>query len=146
MLLPIALTAAGAAALMHVWLSLRVSQVRRAAKVELGDGGHEPLTRRIRAHANFAENAPFFLLLLALLELNGARDEVLWGATLIFFAARLAHVFGMDRRAPNPLRIVGIVGSWLVLLGLGAWAIALTYTQGAATGADRQPAPAALRI
>ena len=145
MLLPIALTAAGAAALMHVWLSLRVSLVRRAAKVELGDGGSEPLARRMRAHGNFAENAPFFLVLLAVLELNGARDDVLWAATIIFFLARLLHVFGMDRKAPNMLRMVGILGSWLVLLALGAWAIALTYSSAGAPEVERQPAPAALQ-
>lgn len=146
MLLPIALTAAGAAALMHVWLSLRVSQGRLATQVELGDGGREPLTRRIRAHANFAENAPFFLVLVALLELSGARDALLWAATVVFFGARLAHVFGMDRKAPNPLRLTGILGSWIVLLALGAWAIALTYASAAAPQPERQPAPAELKI
>jgi hypothetical protein len=144
MILPIALTAAGAAALMHVWLSLRVSLMRRAANVELGDGGSEMLTRRIRAHGNFAENAPFFLILIALLEWNGASDQILWGATIIFFVARLLHVFGMDRKAPNMLRIVGILGSWLLLLALGASAITLTYTR-AAPAEERSPAPAALR-
>jgi uncharacterized membrane protein YecN with MAPEG domain len=145
MLMPIALTAAGAAALMLVWLSLRVVLVRRAANVELGDGGSEPLTRRIRAHGNFVENAPFFLLLVALLELNGAGERVLWAATIAFFLVRLAHVFGMDRKAPNALRIVGAVGTWTVLLLLGGWAIYLTYSQTASV-TQRQPTEAALKI
>lgn len=145
MLLPIALTAAGAAALLHVWLSVRVSQVRLSRKIELGDGGSEPLTRRMRAHGNYAENAPIFLILVALLELAGGRAEYLWAATIVFFLARLLHAFGMDRKAPNRLRMLGIVGSWGVLLVLGAWAIALTYTQAAAPAPERQPAPAALK-
>jgi len=144
MLLPIALTAAGAAALLHIWLSIRVSQVRMAGRIELGDGGSEPLTRRMRAHANYAENAPIFLILLALLELAGGRSEFLWAATIIFFLARLLHAFGMDRKAPNKLRIAGILGSWVVLLVLGGWAIVLTYTGAAGTSPQRQLAPAAV--
>ncbi len=129
MLLPISLTAAGALALIHIWLSLRVSQVRRATRVAIGDGGSEPLTKRMRAHANFAENAPLFLILLALLELSGAWSLLLWIAAILFVLARLAHPFGMDRGGINALRGFGAGASWLVLIGLGGWAIALNYLE-----------------
>src|SRR5687768_17143613 len=135
MILPIALTAAGAAALLHIWLSIRVSHIRRTQKILHGDGGNPAMLRRMRAHANYAENAPIFLVLLVLLELAVVRDEFLWAATIVFFLARIVHAFGMDSDKLSKLRIVGVIGSWLVLLGLGAWAIALTYTQ-------IQPAPA----
>ena len=134
MILPIALTAAGAAALLHIWLSIRVSHIRRTQKILHGDGGNPAMLRRMRAHGNYAENAPIFLVLLALLELAGGRAEFLWAATIIFFLARLLHAFGMDSDKLSKLRIVGVTGSWLVLLALGAWAITLTYTQ-------IQPAP-----
>ena len=71
MILPITLTIAGAAAILHVWLSLRVSRLRRPLKIGVGDGGNEALLRRMRAHGNFAENMPIFLILLGLLELAG---------------------------------------------------------------------------
>jgi uncharacterized protein len=135
MILPIALTAAGAAALLHIWLSIRVSHIRRTQKILHGDGGNPAMLRRMRAHANYAENAPIFLVLLVLLELAVVRDEFLWAATIVFFLSRILHAFGMDSDKLSKLRIVGVTGSWLVLLGLGAWAIALTYTQ-------IQPAPA----
>ena len=134
MILPIALTAAGAAALLHIWLSIRVSQIRRTRKILHGDGGDPAMLRRMRAHANYAENAPIFLVLLVLLELAMVRDEFLWAATIIFFLARIVHAFGMDSDQLSKLRIVGVIGSWGVILALGAWAIALTYTQ-------IQPAP-----
>lgn len=144
MILPIALTAAGAAALLHIWLSVRVSHVRRTHKILHGDGGSPGLLRRMRAHANYAENAPFFLVLLALLELAGGRAEYLWAATIIFFVARILHAFGMDRDHLSKLRIIGVSGSWVVLLALGAWAIVLTYSQ-MAPAPDRQEAPASLK-
>jgi len=129
MILPIALTAAGAAALLHIWLSIRVSHIRRTQKILHGDGGSPAMLRRMRAHGNYAENAPIFLVLLALLELAGGRPEFLWAATIVFFLSRIFHAFGMDSDKLSKLRIVGVTGSWLVLLALGAWAITLTYTQ-----------------
>jgi len=126
--LPITLTIAGAAAILHIWLSLRVSSLRRPLKIGVGDGGNEVLLRRIRAHANFAENMPIFLILLGFVELAVGKSLWLWGAGIVFVLARIAHAFGMDRPGANILRIAGIALSWLVLLGLGAFAIYLAYT------------------
>jgi hypothetical protein len=39
MMLPIALTATGAAALVNFWLSWRIAQVRTAENIWVGDGG-----------------------------------------------------------------------------------------------------------
>lgn len=141
MLLPISLTAAGALALLHIWLAVRCSQVRRSARISIGDGGSDPMTRRMRAHGNFAENAPIFLILLVLLELAGAWGLALWAAVIVFVLARLCHAFGMDRGLVSRLRIIGIAGTWTVLIGLAGWAIALTYL-GAAEPAIRFEAPA----
>lgn len=127
MTLQITLTMAGAAAILHVWLSLRVSRLRRPLKIGFGDGGNEILLRRMRAHANFAENVPIFLLLLAVLELATGGNLALWSAAILFILARIAHAFGMDRPGANPLRVGGIGISWLVLLGLGTYAIMLAY-------------------
>ena len=127
MILPITLTIAGAAAILHVWLSLRVSRLRRPLKIGVGDGGNEVLMRRIRAHGNFAENAPIFLILLALLEFATGGSLWLWAAAILFILARLLHVFGMDRPGANWMRVGGISISWAVLLGLGLYAILLAY-------------------
>ena len=129
MLLPITLTIAGAAALLHIWLSMRVSRLRRSLRISIGDDGNAAVRTRMRAHANFAENVPIFLILLALLELARGSSLWLWGAAILFILARIMHAFGMDRPAPNFLRIAGIALSWLVLLGLAAWAITLPYLE-----------------
>ena len=127
MILPITLTIAGAAAILHVWLSLRVSRLRRPLKIGVGDGGNEVLLRRVRAHGNFAENVPIFLVLLGFLELATGGDLWLWGAAILFILARILHAFGMDRPGANPMRVGGISASWLVLLGLGLYAIFVAY-------------------
>lgn len=127
MILQITLTIAGAAAILHVWLSLRVSRLRRPLKIGVGDGGNEVLLRRMRAHGNFAENAPLFLVLLAVVELAVGGNMLLWTAGILFILARLAHAFGMDRPGANPLRVGGIAISWLALLALGGYAILIAY-------------------
>lgn len=127
LLLPVSLTTAAALALIHIWLSMRVSQVRRAAKIGVGDGGNEMLLRRMRAHANFTENAPFLLGLLILMELAGASTMFLWAAAIVFIVARLLHPFGMDRKGANWMRIAGIGGSLIAIAALAIWAVALSY-------------------
>jgi uncharacterized protein len=134
MILPITLTIAGAAALLSIWLGLRVSHLRRTHRVLIGDGGNQAITTRMRAHANFAEYTPIFLILLGLIEAARGSETWLWAAAILFILARLAHPFGMDRPSANALRIGGVTVTWLVLLGLGAYAIIIPY-------AERREAP-----
>jgi len=129
MILPITLTIAAAAALLHVWLSVRVSHVRRLHRVSIGDEGNRAVATRMRAHGNFAENTPIFLILLALIEHGIGSELWLWIVAAIYIVARLMHAFGMDRPAPNFLRMAGVAISWLVLLGLAGSALYLSYTE-----------------
>src|SRR5690349_16226804 len=115
-MLPITLTIAAAAAVLHIWLAARVSQMRNRHKVSIGDGGNEALIGRMRAHANYGENMPIVLILLALLELAGGDARILWGAAILFVIARILHGFGMDRPQPSRLRAFGMMGSALALV------------------------------
>jgi uncharacterized membrane protein YecN with MAPEG domain len=136
MILPITLTIAGAATLLNIWIARRVGQVRVSHKISIGDGGNEALTARMRAQSNFVEYTPFFLILLALIELAIGSQLWLWGVAGLYILARIAHAFGMDRPSPDPLRLrmVGIILTFLILGGLAFYAIALAYLY-------RTPAP-----
>jgi uncharacterized membrane protein YecN with MAPEG domain len=123
--LPITLTMAGAATLMNVWLARRVGQVRIAAKISVGDGGNEPLVRRMRAQANFVEYTPFFLILLGLIELAVGSAPWLWAVGALYILARLAHAFGMDGNT-RP-RTIGILLTMLILVGLSVYALVIPY-------------------
>lgn len=136
-MLPITLTMAGAAALLNIWLGFRVSQLRLRHKVSVGDAGDDRVTCRMRAHANFVEYTPFFLILVALIELARGSEQWLWWVAILFILGRLAHPFGMDRPAPNKLRVVSIVITWAVLIGLAGYALALPYI---ANAQQQQPA------
>lgn len=126
-LLPITLTIAGAAALLSLWLGQRVGKMRVAHKVSIGDGGHEPLIARMRAQANYVEYTPFFLILLALVELAAGSHLWLWIVAILYILGRIVHMFGMDHPPPSRLRMVGIIVTMLTLLGLALYAIALPY-------------------
>ena len=73
--LPVTLTISAGAALVNLWLMVRCGQARGKSGVFVGDGGNEFLTRRMRAQANFVENAPFVLILIAALEATGGTNN-----------------------------------------------------------------------
>jgi len=123
--LPITLTMAGAAALVNIWLARRVGQVRIAEKISVGDGGNEALVRRMRAHSNFTEYTPFFLILLGLVELAVGSSLWLWAVGGLYILVRLLHAFGMDGR--TRLRMIGILGTMLILFGLAVYALVIPY-------------------
>jgi len=129
MVLPITLTAAGAAALINIWLAIRVGQKRVAQKVSIGDGGHPPLIARMRAHANFSEYTPYFLILVGLIEMAAGTSIWLWVVTGLYLLARVAHGLGMDMtEGQSKLRGIGIMVTMVSLLGLAIYAMVLPYT------------------
>jgi uncharacterized membrane protein YecN with MAPEG domain len=130
MVLPITLTMAAAAAFVHIWLTIRCSMVRIKAKIPVGDGGNSTVLGRMRAHANFTENAPIFLILLGLNELADGSSRWLWWAGIIFIAARISHALGMDRAPRNVLRGGGMLLTLAVLIVLAVSAIRLGYGAG----------------
>ena len=123
MILPVTLCAAAASALIGVWLMLRCGSVRLSEKIDIGDGGNDMMTRRMRAHANFVENTPFFLILVAALELAGQGQTWLPYVAGLFILGRVAHAFGMDGGALGNARVVGILITMLTHLGLAVVAV-----------------------
>ncbi len=116
--LPVTLAAAAAAAVLNIWLGLRVGSLRTALKISVGDGGSEPLQRRMRAQLNYVENTAFVLVLIAAIELAGAGSWWLAYVAAIYFLGRVAHGFGMDGGKAGPGRNVGTILTLLIQLGL----------------------------
>lgn len=127
MLLPTTLTTCAAAALIAMWLVMRVGRLRIQFKISHGDGGNEALMRRMRAQLNYVENAPFVLLLVAVIELSDKGGLWLSYVAAIFLLARVAHAIGMDSVAPSRLRMTGVVVTMLTLLGLAVVAVLIAW-------------------
>jgi uncharacterized membrane protein YecN with MAPEG domain len=129
MILPVTLSAVAAAVIVNIWLGLRVAALRRAFKVSIGDGGHEPLSRRMRAQLNFAENVPITLLLIAVLEIAGIGGGWLAYVAGAFILARVAHGFGMDGGKAQAGRVVGVLVTIAVQLLLAGVAVGVMLRQ-----------------
>ncbi|MGB3319763.1 MAG: MAPEG family protein [Sphingopyxis granuli] len=124
-ILPISLTIAAGAALLNIWIAMRVGRVRGEAKVSIGDGGDERLIRRMRAHSNYVENTPFVLILLALVELSAGSSIWLWAVGALYLVARILHAIGMD--GLGWARGAGITVTMLIQLGLAVAALLTVY-------------------
>ena len=129
MILQTTLSLAAAAAIINLWLGIRIGQLRHQHGVSIGDGGNEQLQRRMRAQLNFAEYAPIVLILIGLIELAGGDARILWAVGILFILARILHAFGMDQPSPSRLRMIGMIGSTIVVLGLAGWALSFAYLQ-----------------
>lgn len=123
MTLSTTLCLAAAAAVLNLWISIRVGQMRHAAKVSVGDGGDERLLRRMRAHANFIENTPFVLILIGAVELAGKGGQWLALVGGLYMIGRIAHALGMDGGKAEKLRGLGTLITMLTLLGLAVVAV-----------------------
>lgn len=122
---PITTAIAGAAALMNLWLAIRVGQYRTKSKIMLGDGGDPQLIAHMRAHANYVEYTPFILILILVLELRHGPSLWLWAIGAIYIVGRICHAIGMTTADLRVLRAVGTAVTMLTLLGLAVFA---TYT------------------
>ena len=124
MILPVTLTSCAAAGAISIWLGMRIGKLRGQFKVSVGDGGHEPLARRMRAQLNFVEYTPFVLLLIAGIEIAGKGGQWLPYVAGLFMLGRVAHPFGMDMTtSPAWPRMAGVTITMLTLLGLSAYAV-----------------------
>lgn len=113
--------------LIYLVLSYRVSQVRMSEKIAIGDGGNAGLITRMRTQANFGEYVPIILILMALIEYQTGYSVLLGIVSAAIILGRIAHAIGMERPSPNPFRISGAAGTWIVLLVLSIWALILAF-------------------
>jgi len=103
--------------LLLVYLSARVSQHRRRARVSLGLGEDASLERAARAQGNFVEYVPLALILMLLLEQELATPWLIHSLGVMLLAGRLLHAVGMNLRASvNPGRFWGTALTWMMIL------------------------------
>jgi uncharacterized membrane protein YecN with MAPEG domain len=108
---------AGLLGLLFVALSVRTLRLRRRMQVAVGDGGNIVMLRAMRVHANFAEYVPLCLVLLYLLQTQGAGAVYLHvlGAGLV--AGRLSHAYGVSKEPEDfRFRVVGMALTLGVLI------------------------------
>lgn len=114
---------AGILGMMMVPLSVHVIRGRRLYGLAIGSS-HFDLQRRIRAHGNFMEYSPFFIVLAGLAEYQGMSSILMHLLGVMFVAGRLMHCYSLlideryeeDALTHKPVwRIAGMVSTFTVI-------------------------------
>ena len=129
--LPLTSTFTSLFTLVYLFLSFRIGYFRGSPVMKLIFKMDEEipetrLQRNVRAHGNFSEYVPIFLVLLLIIETLGQSSAVyLLTICLIFSYGRLAHAICFAFYDSNPfLRISGMLCTYL---GLGIFAVQLLW-------------------
>ena len=135
--LPITALYGGMLALIGIALAMIVGSVRAKADVSIGDGGNVALIQAIRRHGNWAEYVPMAVILLGLLEVNGANTVFLHGSGVLLVIFRILHPMGIvlnedgtDFRALAPFekrRLIGSFGTDLLSIAMAIYCILLFF-------------------
>ena len=109
---------------IFIFLSINVIRNRRALKIPLLDNGNEKLQRCIRAHANFIEYTPIFIILLFFSERNGDPWYITTLCGILFTIGRLLHIYGIlkaetcenSKRNVFMFRVIGMGLTFSILI------------------------------
>lgn len=105
-------------ALLFIFLSVRTLNLRRALQIAVGDGGDKHMLRAMRVHANFAEYVPLCLILLYLVQGQGASPWLLHGLGTALLVGRISHAYGVSQIKENLLfRVAGMLLTFTTLGG-----------------------------
>jgi len=114
-------------AIFFVALSVRTVRLRRSLRIAIGDSGNERMIRAMRVHANFAEYVPLSLLLIFLVEAQGASSLLVHGLCFCLLVGRLSHAFGVSQTRENyKYRVAGMTLTF-VTLGTAAAYLLVDY-------------------
>ena len=110
--------------ILAIFLAFKVGITRGKTNTLLGEGDSSELLQSIRSHGNLMESAPITLILLLLLEMQSVAD---WKLHLIgssFFLFRILHAYGISiSRESSPYRVIGALGSWMLMLGMSIYGV-----------------------
>jgi uncharacterized membrane protein YecN with MAPEG domain len=97
-------------------LAFLAARIRGAEGISVGDGGRMDLLVAMRRHSNFVEYVPFFMIMLAALELNGTSAAALHGLGLGMLVSRTCHAVGLKPEIQSVPRGIGAGGTMLLTL------------------------------
>ncbi|MEM9571469.1 MAG: MAPEG family protein [Pseudomonadota bacterium] len=114
----------GLTIILAIVLGMGIGTYRGKTKISVGDGGDPEVLVRMRRHGNLVETAALTLLAMAIIEMNGASSGLLHGLGIAYILCRIAHPIGLKADdITHPLRAIGAMGSTLVMLIAGGFAI-----------------------
>ena len=125
---------------LYIALSVSVIKHRIRAQSALGDAGDVELQQRIRAHGNFAEYVPLFVIAMALAEMQGLNGYAVNFICTWFVIGRFCHAHSFlnvekfEGKALKTSMKFRQAGMMLTFSGLGLAALALALAFASAQG------------
>ncbi len=98
---------------------------RKGIGPSVGMNENETFLRAVRAHSNFSEYTPIFLILLGLYEIQGGNQSILLITAVLFILGRFAHAIGFGFLKTGPWRVVGMAMTITAILTLTIFNILL---------------------
>lgn len=115
---------AGVLGILYVGLSAFVIRGRWKNRVILGDGDNQDMIKRIRVHANFIEYVPLTLILLFIIEFEGAPAGLIHSLGIALTVGRIIHPIGiLTKSGPSWGRTGGMMLTFGVLIVASFYAI-----------------------
>ena len=113
----------GLAGLLMVALALGVVKARVGKRVSLGDGGEQVVLVAIRKFGNYIEYVPYYIIIMAVMELQSIDTLYIHILGVNLILARLLHIMGLKpvKKVSSPR----VIGTSLTLLGILAGSITL---------------------
>ena len=100
---------------VFIALSINAAFTRRKSGLAVGEGDNETLLRAVRAHGNFAEYTPMFLISLFLIDHVSKNCEYILVIGSVFVLGRISHATSMFLKK-GILRITGMFLTFTTLL------------------------------
>ncbi len=118
----------GVLALLQIPLTVLVGYRRARTGIQFFDGGDPTLLRRMRAHGNFTETVPIVLLAMLAAELTGAPAWLLWAGGTSLLVGRVMHAAILILKGWGLPRAIGMILTFVPMLGFGLWCISRVTT------------------
>lgn len=113
----------GILGLMAIALGATAGVLRAKEGISIGDGGNQTLLLRMRRHANFVENVPLALVLIAMLEMQAVPAAAIHALGAGLVLGRTLHWVGFGDDVRNPVRGFGAGLTALSIAVASIWGI-----------------------
>ena len=111
-------------ALLFFYLSIRTIGLRRRLKIGIGVSDSHEMLRAMRVHSNFAEYVPLTLLLIYLVEVQGAASWFVHALGLCLLLGRTVHAYGLSQvKEKFVYRVSGMAMTFTTLLLCSAFLV-----------------------
>ena len=93
---------------IFIALSFNAAFTRRKSGLAIGEGDNETLLRAVRAHGNFTEFTPMFLISLIVVDQLSKNCDYVGILGLLFIIGRISHALSMFLKK-GILRVIGMM-------------------------------------